>query len=134
MCYFQEVLNMAARFVSKEKFVERVEKERVVNKTTSWVDLKREEVFRIIRIESKQSQYGECWLTTIEDSTNNQLKFFAPPGMIRKIKAERKYDEAVYFMSFGQEVLKIDHTKRNRYDIIFQKDSTVVDNLFVGYE
>ena len=119
-------------FISKAKFSQLIEEKKKDEKVVRWTELDREEVFKIITIEKKLSKYGECWLTSLEDSKNNQLKIFAPIGMIKKIKKDRKDNQAVYFMSLGQEVNRLDKTKRNCYDLLFEEETGVVGNIFIG--
>ena len=73
-----------AAFISKERFTKIVQEKKEANEATSWVDLKTEEVFKMIQIETKHSKYGLCWLATIEDNSNNKLKVFVPDGMVQK--------------------------------------------------
>ena len=120
------------KFISKEKFSQLVEQKKEDEKVVRWTELDREEIFKIITIETKLSKYGECWLTTLEDSKTNQLKIFAPAGMIKKIKKDRKDNQTVYFMCLGQELNRLDKTKRNRYDLIFEEESNVVTDIFIG--
>ena len=129
----QQFVKMAGKkFISKEKFSQLVEQKKEDEKVVRWTELDREEIFKIITIETKLSKYGECWLTTLEDSKTNQLKIFAPAGMIKKIKKDRKDNQTVYFMCLGQELNRLDKTKRNRYDLIFEEESNVVTDIFIG--
>ena len=119
-------------FISKAKFSQLIEEKKKDEKVVRWTELDREEIFKIITIEKRLSKYGECWLTSLEDSKNNQLKIFAPIGMIKKIKKDRKDNQTVYFMSLGQVVNRLDKTKRNCYDLLFEEETGVVRNIFIG--
>ena len=121
-----------ASFISKGKFSKLVEQKKEEEKVVRWTELDREEIFKVITIETKLSKYGECWLATLGDSKTNQLKNFAPAGMIKKIKRERKDNQTVYFMCLGQELNRLDKTKRNCYDLIFEDEPNAVNDIFIG--
>ena len=123
-----------AKFISKETFSKTVQTKKEAEKTTPWPDLDKEEIYKVVLIEKKLSRYGECYLTSLLTKGGEKLKIFAPAGMIRRIRKERKQGESAYFMSLGQEILRLDKTKRNRYDLIFEEDSNTVGNLFVEDE
>lgn len=123
-----------AKFISTEKFNRSVQQKKEAEKATPWLDLDKEEIYKVVLIEKKLSKYGECYLTSLETKGGDKLKIFAPTGMIQKIRKERKQGESAYFMSLGQEILRLDKTKINRYDLIFEDDLSAVGNLFVEDE
>ena len=120
-----------ANFITKTSFDNKVAEQRERDTTTHWIDINRDTVYKINGIRSMVGRYGDCWLADATDNEGNVIKFFAPPSMIKKIKKEKRENQAVYFISLGQTFNKLDKTRKNQYDVIFEVDSTAVQDIFV---
>ena len=117
-------------FVSKNKFLKAVEAKKEAEKTTAWSDLDVDEIYKITHIDVKGSKYGECYLTSIENQAGEEIRIFAPTGMIKRIRKERKETQTCYFMSEGVEVSRVDKKKKNKYELIFEEETSAQAELF----
>ncbi len=116
--------------MSQEIFEKQVEEERELNLVTSWTDLPKSVIYKIILIEEKFSEdHGECFLANIHDNKNESYKIWLPARMIKLILEKREEYKDVYFMSNGQR--KISKIKKiNDFDIVFENGKKIISDLF----
>ena len=122
---------MMASFISKASFDNKVAAQREKETVTQWPDINKETIYKITKIKPMVGRYGDCWLADALDKQENTIKFFAPSSMVKKIKKEKKEKQSVFFISLGQTFNKLDKTKRNRFDVIFEADPFAIEDIFI---
>ena len=118
-------------FISRRQFDDSVAILKKEEEVKNWVELESNVIFKVISITPRQSiKYGECFILLITTEAGVQTKAWGPTPLVRRIRQNRKPDEAVYFLSLGQEI--INRTKKiNRFELMFQKDRNVEPEIFV---
>ena len=108
-------------FISKSKFADSVKTRKDEEQVRNWVDLAEGEIYKITSIDPKvSSKYGDCYILHIENETKDIQKVWGPARLVKRIKETRKPDEAVYFVSLGQE--RKNKKTYNNFDIHFERE------------
>ena len=126
-----DVIMAKRSFISKERFAKCVEIQKKEEEVLNWIKLDEETLYRINKIEPKVSvKYGDCFILHIESEQGEVTKVWGPERLVRKIKEKRKSNEAVYFVSLGQE--RANKKTYNNFDLMFEKD--VEHEIFIENE
>ena len=119
-------------FIDAKDFAVGVSHYRPKKDITTWSDLTTQaKIFKVISLEERKSKFGTpCWVTIIKDKEENQLKIFAPKLLVLRIKEERPEGTSPFFIALGQEVGE-EGRKYNSFDLLFQKDTEALQDLFI---
>ena len=119
--------NNSNLFISKQYFDEKIKEKKEREHVLNWTELKKDVVFKIVRLQQVIGPYGKCCITHMIDRAGDDVRVWAPKGLLRRIKREKSADENVYIVSLGQELKRIDHTKRNNFDFLLQKEPNAAE-------
>ena len=115
---------MASGFISKSKFQEEIEKDKVLN----WIDLEEGKIFRIKKIEPKVGKFGDCAILTIEDEDGEEARVWSPSQLYKRLQ-EKKGEATPYFTSLGQ--ARVKNKVYNNFDLILRDEEEVPKNTSV---
>ena len=98
-------------------------------KVVTWSALQEHGVVQLLRVEKRQSRFGECWLAKSQTVTGLVIFCWIPLRLLEEIKRKHEYGHSIYFLSLGVERFRDKFIKtgdnnrqRNAYELQLVKD------------
>ena len=78
--------NNSNLFINKQYFDEKIKEKKEREHVLNWTELKKDVVFKIVRLQQVIGPYGKCCITHMIDRAGDDVRVWAPKGLLRRIK------------------------------------------------